>query len=654
MSEGYNGMPYFQENFAIAFTSYLFSNSWNWDKSNPSPYWGLWQEINMPVFIDQVEEVVDLSYEVRIVSYVKYIVIGVFQGEEMDDDHCAFCQHPFELHYLNVRKSKNPDADFVYVGDAYPESSKSQIQHGVIHFETGAATVQPDYSHLLDSLSQQLLTDQDFFVLEAHTDIRGNDNETLGAARNASVFKELVSRGVKSDRIHQANFGESYSSESVSSHDRRVEIKIRKGILHKQYYEQAMDFAQAGYFASAHKIMHKEWLGKVPPDKAMLAYFDCWGSGDKVNPFKDYLLKGIKSKFYRNKELQFTLDSLNCEYSKGRLLYFDLRLMGMPGMKDPCEYSVTSIRDSKMRIRTDEIISKHGFPSRDEVGKIGNDVLMKIILTSENVDYLVNYLPKVKAACGSKLLHWRYYARLYDTVSSLRKGTQKYGTLVGRDSDGLNPVCPVEDLKRLNEYRKQVKLSPFASQQIEELEDRQKHLDMNLVSTLSDIHYKDQSLRLQTAILEEKFGFDSDQVQSHRTKIQLADSANLVYIKNLIDNRGWIGKDIIGFKGNKTLSLVIQHSDLETQLKYLPVLKVAVDKGMARGQDLALLKDRIAVAQGSPQIYGSQVQMDEKTGEFFVLPILDPKNVDKRRKNVGLGPLNAYLKKWNLQFNLKD
>jgi hypothetical protein len=88
------------------------------------------------------------------------------------------------------------------------------------------------------------------------------------------------------------------------------------------------------------------------------------------------------------------------------------------------------------------------------------------------------------------------------------------------------------------------------------------------------------------------------------------DSLNLIKVEKILNEHGWLGANVIGKQGNKTLFLVIQHSDLETQLRYLPIMREAVKNGNAKGKDFALLEDRIAIKQGKRQIYGSQIKID--------------------------------------------
>ena len=80
-------------------------------------------------------------------------------------------------------------------------------------------------------------------------------------------------------------------------------------------------------------------------------------------------------------------------------------------------------------------------------------------------------------------------------------------------------------------------------------------------------------------------------------------------------------------------------------------MREAVKNGKAQGSSLALLEDRVAIGQGKRQIYGSQIGRDIQTLEYYVLPLEDPDNVDKRRAEVGLGPLADYVRNWNMTWD---
>jgi len=165
------------------------------------------------------------------------------------------------------------------------------------------------------------------------------------------------------------------------------------------------------------------------------------------------------------------------------------------------------------------------------------------------------------------------------------------------------------------------------------------NLDKILVAILDTVYQDDQKYRKE-AVLDWK-------------TINYYDSINLVKVKKILDERGWLGADVVGGQGNMALFLVIQHSDLETQQKYLPMMREAVKNGNARASSLALLEDRVALGKGEKQIYGSQISGSSESG-YSVLPLIDPDNVDKRRAEVGLGPLQDYVSRWGIIWDVEE
>ena len=212
-----------------------------------------------------------------------------------------------------------------------------------------------------------------------------------------------------------------------------------------------------------------------------------------------------------------------------------------------------------------------------------------------------------------------------------------------------NHITTDTDLNSLHTDERWGKLLAIVKRNKEEAE---KHLELPLVKQLEKIYVEDQKYRLQLNEIEKKHGRNSKEIKDHWKVINQKDSLNLIEIEKILDKRGWLGPQIIGEEGNSTLFLVIQHSDLETQEKYLPMMKEAVKKGDAQAYDLALLEDRIALRQGKKQIYGSQIGVNDK-GEHYVFPLIDPENVDKRRAEVDLAPISEYVAGWNFEWNVE-
>ena len=132
------------------------------------------------------------------------------------------------------------------------------------------------------------------------------------------------------------------------------------------------------------------------------------------------------------------------------------------------------------------------------------------------------------------------------------------------------------------------------------------------------------------------------------------DNSNTVRLKTIIKKHSWVTKDLVGVKGVGAAFLVIQHSpDVAFKEKMLPYLKQSYLNGEGvSGQQVALLTDRVLIAQGKKQIYGTQANVTE--GKVVFSPIEDETNVDKRREKMKMLPLDFYLKIMEKMYGIKE
>jgi hypothetical protein len=109
----------------------------------------------------------------------------------------------------------------------------------------------------------------------------------------------------------------------------------------------------------------------------------------------------------------------------------------------------------------------------------------------------------------------------------------------------------------------------------------------------------------------------------------------------LDDLEAWPGVRLVGDDGAEAAWLIAQLGDRGLQERALEHLEIAVDFGDAPPAHYACLLDRVRMATGKPQVYGSQVVVADD-GNLTPWPIEDPNHVDERRARVGLGPLAAH------------
>lgn len=178
-------------------------------------------------------------------------------------------------------------------------------------------------------------------------------------------------------------------------------------------------------------------------------------------------------------------------------------------------------------------------------------------------------------------------------------------------------------------------------------------IQFDLMEELKDLRYLDQKYRLALdSIRSAHPDKNAPEQKAFVAEWIRQDSANLVRVEAILAQYGFPGKSMVGEQGASTVWLVIQHAPLEKQEQYFPLLTEAAEKGELKKSDWAYLLDRIQMRKGLPQVYGSQVVSDPKTGAWIFHPIEDEANVNVRRAAVGLSPLEEYAQMMGVDWKL--
>lgn len=121
------------------------------------------------------------------------------------------------------------------------------------------------------------------------------------------------------------------------------------------------------------------------------------------------------------------------------------------------------------------------------------------------------------------------------------------------------------------------------------------------------------------------------------------DKENTEWLGKIVDKHGWPTRTLVGKDGANAAWLLVQHADLSPQFqrKCLDLMAKAGDDEVSK-KDRAYLTDRVLLAEGKKQLYGTQFVFEG--GKCKPRPLEDEANVDTRRAEVGLGPLAEYLK----------
>ena len=119
------------------------------------------------------------------------------------------------------------------------------------------------------------------------------------------------------------------------------------------------------------------------------------------------------------------------------------------------------------------------------------------------------------------------------------------------------------------------------------------------------------------------------------------DRDNTEWLKNIINERGWLTYSDVGIDASEAAWLLVQHAieDPLFQRQCLDLM-MSLPQNEISQLNLAILTDRVLLAEGKHQIYGTQFVI--RDGEWVPLRLEDEENVDDRRAEVGLPPLAEY------------
>ena len=165
-----------------------------------------------------------------------------------------------------------------------------------------------------------------------------------------------------------------------------------------------------------------------------------------------------------------------------------------------------------------------------------------------------------------------------------------------------------------------------------------KAFDKRMGVQLLKMRRTDQALRRKLSSFE-------DPSPELEQKIAAADRRHAVQLRLLIrKNDGWPTRAEVGQEGQNAAWILAQHADERPRLQryFLSELTKAVDAGNAPARHEAYLRDKVRLASGKPQIYGTQVEV--KDGEVVLKSVKNKSELDARRQEVGLPPWEQYRK----------
>lgn len=162
-------------------------------------------------------------------------------------------------------------------------------------------------------------------------------------------------------------------------------------------------------------------------------------------------------------------------------------------------------------------------------------------------------------------------------------------------------------------------------------------IDTRLRDELLAMRDRDQQAREKCA------GSADEQMRCYVKVAEEVDQPNTKRINEIFSKMGFPSAKDVGPDGVKAFYLILQHSgDLELKKKCQKGMKKRFKEKVVSSSEYSSYVDRLLVDQHKPQIYGSNFEM--KDGKLVMSATKDVKNLDVRRKKIGLPPIDEYVK----------
>jgi hypothetical protein len=104
---------------------------------------------------------------------------------------------------------------------------------------------------------------------------------------------------------------------------------------------------------------------------------------------------------------------------------------------------------------------------------------------------------------------------------------------------------------------------------------------------------------------------------------------------------------------NRFISFLNEIASLREKEIYFPAVKKAFENKEIEHEGYVKLIDKIEVGKGRPQIYGTLIKGDSKTRKFVYSPIVNEKNLNKRREVMGFPTIEFYAEQFGFEYKYK-
>jgi hypothetical protein len=163
-----------------------------------------------------------------------------------------------------------------------------------------------------------------------------------------------------------------------------------------------------------------------------------------------------------------------------------------------------------------------------------------------------------------------------------------------------------------------------------------------LQNELLQMEHEDQAVRERFIAAFNAHGGDLPMDDPTSLAVTHVDEVNLPKLKHIFNQDGFPTTAMVGIDGVLAAFLLTTHADDDPlfQAKILKVISPRLRTNEIDGNQFALLTDRVLVAQGEHQRYGTQ--FEGRGDQLKPKPIQDEAHVDARRRALGLVSIKNY------------
>lgn len=166
------------------------------------------------------------------------------------------------------------------------------------------------------------------------------------------------------------------------------------------------------------------------------------------------------------------------------------------------------------------------------------------------------------------------------------------------------------------------------------------------------IEYDQSVAKRHIDFMNQNVKSDSPEMKNLMDEWKSVGDADKIQLKTLFKENGFLGYSEVGEQSSHNFLQMVQRFDDDAafQQEVLVEMKKHIDKINANPIEFAYLTDRVNLNQGKPQVYGTQLKINEKGTSYEPKTVIDPPNLNKRRAEVGLGTIEEAVSIMNRHF----